>query len=130
VHFRLVCARLAAADPFRLVAVVQHFEADKLVDVVRGERGLIELDPELLHPNCRYVDHRRPVPSPRKTARPHKSSDFTEQRRLISTVFATRSAGRGRDCTPEIAVTSSGTRDSGQTAQARTGCGTVLFRRR
>src|SRR5262249_46937656 len=40
-----------------LVRVAQDLEAHELVDVLGRQRGLVELDPELLHPNGRNVDH-------------------------------------------------------------------------
>jgi hypothetical protein len=42
---------LAAADRLRLLSVVEDFESHELVDVVGRERCLVELHPELLHPN-------------------------------------------------------------------------------
>ena len=38
-------------------AVVQHLEANELVDVAGSQRGLVEVDPELLHPDRSHVDH-------------------------------------------------------------------------
>ena len=41
----------AAADRLRLLAVVEDLEPHELVDVVGGEGCLVELHPELLHPD-------------------------------------------------------------------------------
>jgi hypothetical protein len=43
-----------------LVVVVENLEAHQLVDVVRRQRGLIELHAELLHPYRGYADHKSP----------------------------------------------------------------------
>ena len=51
--------RLAATDTRLRVAVIQDFEANELVDVAGGQRSLIELHPELLHPDSGNVDHRQ-----------------------------------------------------------------------
>ena len=63
VHFRGRRARhgllLAAAHAgLRAVAVVQDFEPNQLVDIAGGQGGLVELHPELLHPDGGDVDHR------------------------------------------------------------------------
>jgi len=42
----------------RAVAVIEHLEADQLIDVTGGQRSLVELHAELLHPNRGDVDHR------------------------------------------------------------------------
>ena len=47
----------AAADRLRLFAVVEHLEPHELVDVVGRERCLVELHPELLHPDGGDADH-------------------------------------------------------------------------
>src|SRR4051812_44324005 len=38
-------------------AVVQYFEPNELVDIAGSQGCLIEVNPELLHPNRRHVDH-------------------------------------------------------------------------
>jgi hypothetical protein len=43
----------------RLISVVQHFEADELVDVLGGQGSLIELHAKLLHAKCGDTDHRQ-----------------------------------------------------------------------
>ena len=48
----------SAADPLRLLAVTEDFEAHELVDVLRGERGLVELHAELLHPDRCDANHK------------------------------------------------------------------------
>src|SRR5262245_7361170 len=48
---------LAAANRLGALAITQDFKAHQLVDVVGGERGLVELNPELLHPDGGNVDH-------------------------------------------------------------------------
>ena len=48
---------LAAPDRLTRLAVVQDLEADQLVDVAGGQRGLIELHAELLHPDGGDVNH-------------------------------------------------------------------------
>ena len=48
----------AARRRLRAVAVAQHLESDKLVDVTGRQRSLVELHAELLHPNRGDVDHR------------------------------------------------------------------------
>ena len=50
-------AAAAAHGLVALVAVAQDLEAHELVDVVGGQRGLVELHPELLHPDGGNVDH-------------------------------------------------------------------------
>ena len=68
--------RLAAAHRrLGAVAVAEHLEADKLVDVAGGQGRLVELDPELLHPNRGNVDHGVGVFQRRK------ERDFTERTR-------------------------------------------------
>ena len=61
VHLRSVRRRLLApaADRLRLLAVTEHLEPDQLVDVAGGQGGLVELHPELLHPDGGDADHRR-----------------------------------------------------------------------
>jgi len=66
------------------VAVAKHLKADKLVDVAGGQGRLVELDPELLHPNGGNVDHGVGVFQRRK------EWDFTEQTPRISTVISRR----------------------------------------
>ena len=59
VDFRGRAAALPAADRrLGLLAVAQHFEPHQLVDITGGQGGLVELDPELLHPDGGDVDHR------------------------------------------------------------------------
>src|SRR5262249_45367866 len=46
--------RFLTSAPYRRLrcfAVAQHLESDQLVDVAGGQRRLVELDPELLHPD-------------------------------------------------------------------------------
>ena len=59
VHLARTARRLlaAAADRLALLAVAEDLEPDELVDVAGGERGLVELHPELLHPNGGDADH-------------------------------------------------------------------------
>ena len=50
---------LAAAHwRLRVLAVAQDLEPHQLVDVTGGQRSLVELHAELLHPNRGDVDHR------------------------------------------------------------------------
>ncbi len=51
-------AFLAPRTPPRLVDVAEDLETDEFVDVAGGQRGLIELHAELLHPDCGDADHR------------------------------------------------------------------------
>ena len=62
VHLR---RRLLLAAPNGLpgLAVVQHLEANQLVDVSGSQRGLIELHPKLLHPDGSHVNHSVLVPA-------------------------------------------------------------------
>jgi hypothetical protein len=53
-----------------LVGVTEDLEAHELVDVLRGERGLVELHPELLHADGRNVDHGDVAVSVRKSKGP------------------------------------------------------------
>ena len=48
----------AAHRRLRVLAVVQDFEANELVDVAGRQRSLVELHAELLHSNRGDVDHR------------------------------------------------------------------------
>ena len=71
------------------LAVVEHFEADQLVDVARGQRGLIELHAELLHANGGDVDHKVRSRGPGAGRLPKcKETDCTERSLRISTVFS------------------------------------------
>jgi hypothetical protein len=56
---RLRWSLLAAADGWvRLLTVAQHLESHQLVNIIRGQRRLVELHPELLHPDGGYADHK------------------------------------------------------------------------
>ena len=57
VHLRRRLFLASAHGRLPGLAVVQHLEAHKLVDVAGGERRLIELHPELLHTDGSDVDH-------------------------------------------------------------------------
>src|SRR5882672_3943942 len=92
VHFRRRHARLltAAADRvLRIFAVAEDLEADKLIYVAGRERSLVELHPELLHPDRGNIDHRlkswTPLAGPRVTS---KEANCSERRAAISTIFS------------------------------------------